>query len=181
MRHEADLNECHVNGHAFLLACPHPNRASMATSGSEAVRKSIRLWKPHPVSGRGKDGEEQAQAESLINPVTVEEPKRLSGSGQNGTRIGCGVARSSHQWSEYPPGERGVPPPSHLAGRERGKPHALPYEKYGQDIRKDVPQAQEEEEAGGSECRFVMNRIGIEPKGNIIPRESGQTSCWCQR
>jgi len=32
------------------------------------------------------------------------------------------------------------------------------------------------EECGESECRSVMGRIGIEPKGDIIPRENGQTS-----
>jgi hypothetical protein len=31
---------------------------------------------------------------------------------------------------------------------------------------------------GGSECRSVMGRIGIESIDNIIPRESGQTSVW---
>lgn len=29
-----------------------------------------------------------------------------------------------------------------------------------------------------SECRAVTARIGIEPKGDIIPRESGQTLIW---
>src|SRR3546814_3022435 len=33
-------------------------------------------------------------------------------------------------------------------------------------------------ECGESECRPVMGRIGVEPQGNIIPRESGQTSTW---
>ena len=34
------------------------------------------------------------------------------------------------------------------------------------------------EEEGGSEGRPVMGRIGVEPAGNITPRESGQTSVW---
>jgi RNA-directed DNA polymerase len=33
-------------------------------------------------------------------------------------------------------------------------------------------------EGGGSECLSVMGGIGIAPQGNIIPRESGQTSAW---
>ena len=33
-------------------------------------------------------------------------------------------------------------------------------------------------EGGGSERRPVMGRIGIEPKGDITPRESEQTSDW---
>lgn len=32
------------------------------------------------------------------------------------------------------------------------------------------------EECGKSECRSVIERIGIELKDDIIPRESGQTS-----
>ncbi len=34
------------------------------------------------------------------------------------------------------------------------------------------------EEEGASEGRAVMARIGVAPPGNIIPRESGQTSLW---
>jgi hypothetical protein len=35
------------------------------------------------------------------------------------------------------------------------------------------------EESGGSECRPVMGRIGVEEwSADIIPRESGQTSAW---
>ena len=33
-------------------------------------------------------------------------------------------------------------------------------------------------ECGKSECRSVTEWIGIEPKGNIIPHESEQTSTW---
>ncbi len=33
-------------------------------------------------------------------------------------------------------------------------------------------------EDGKSESRSVMERIGVKPKGNITPRESGQTSIW---
>ena len=34
-------------------------------------------------------------------------------------------------------------------------------------------------EGGGSQGRPVMGRIGVEPQGNITPRESEQTSAWC--
>ena len=34
---------------------------------------------------------------------------------------------------------------------------------------------------GGSEGRPVIGRIGVEPLGDIIPRESGQTSFRCRR
>jgi hypothetical protein len=37
------------------------------------------------------------------------------------------------------------------------------------------------EDQGASECRSVMGRIGVEPVGDITPRESGQTSLWCRR
>jgi hypothetical protein len=34
------------------------------------------------------------------------------------------------------------------------------------------------EDGGESECCSVMERIGIESKGNIIPPEREQTSAW---
>jgi len=34
------------------------------------------------------------------------------------------------------------------------------------------------EEEGASEGRAVTARIGVEPHGDIIPRESAQTSLW---
>jgi len=33
-------------------------------------------------------------------------------------------------------------------------------------------------EGGESECLSVMEGIGVEPTGDITPRESGQTSTW---
>ena len=33
-------------------------------------------------------------------------------------------------------------------------------------------------ECGESECRSVIERIGVEPQGDITLRESGQTSTW---
>ena len=37
------------------------------------------------------------------------------------------------------------------------------------------------EDEGGSECRPVIERIGVEPPGEITPRESGLTSLGCLR
>ena len=37
------------------------------------------------------------------------------------------------------------------------------------------------EDEGGSECRSVIERIGVEPSGKITPRESGLTSLGCLR
>jgi hypothetical protein len=34
---------------------------------------------------------------------------------------------------------------------------------------------------GESECRSVIERIGVEPPGEITPRESGPTSLGCLR
>lgn len=138
-----------------------------------ANRKSIRLWEPHLVSGRGEGRMGQAQAELLINSVIYEEPKRLTGSGQNGMWAGHGVCLSPCQRSIRPSEEREVPLLSHLAGHERGKPHALPCVAHGQDTRKSVPQAQEVKEVGESECPPVMG--GIAPDG---APERGQTSDW---
>lgn len=160
--------------HPWVSIPMFPSARCMAGNGNVlSERKSIRLWEPYPVSGRGKDGKEQAQAKSPINPVTSEEPKRLKGSGQKGMWIGCEAFHSSHQWSVHPPGERGVPPPSHLADHERGNPHALSQDK---DTRKGAPQAQEVEEVGGSEGRPVMGRIVA-----YATPERGLTSDWSSR
>jgi hypothetical protein len=37
------------------------------------------------------------------------------------------------------------------------------------------------EDEGGSQCRSVIGRIGVEPPGEITPRESGPTSLGCLR
>ena len=37
------------------------------------------------------------------------------------------------------------------------------------------------EDGGRSECRPVTGRIGVEPPGEITPRESGLTSLGCLR
>ena len=37
------------------------------------------------------------------------------------------------------------------------------------------------EDEGGSQRRPVIGRIGVEPSGEIILRESGLTSLWCLR
>ena len=64
---------------------------------------------------------------------------------------------------------------------ERGKPVVLPAP-YANGLREREPQGEptgpQVKEEGGSESRAVMARIGVEPEGNITPRESGQTSRW---
>jgi len=44
-----------------------------------------------------------------------------------------------------------------------------------------LPMGRRVEDEGGSECRPVIERIGVEPPGEIIPRESGLTSLGCLR
>ena len=59
---------------------------------------------------------------------------------------------------------------------EHGKPVVLPCATGRQP--QGVPKGRRVKEEGASECRSVMERIGIAVRTNIIPRESGQTSLW---
>ncbi len=44
-----------------------------------------------------------------------------------------------------------------------------------------LPMGRWVEDEGGSECRLVIERIGVEPPSKITPRESGLTSLGCLR
>ena len=57
---------------------------------------------------------------------------------------------------------------------EHGKPVALP--PPGESEPQGVPTGLWAEDEGESECRPVIGRIGVEPSGDITPRETGQTS-----
>ena len=73
-----------------------------------------------------------------------------------------------------PPAKRRGPPRSETHA-EQGKPVVLP-------VTAGEPQgtllAVRVKECGESEGWPVTGRIGIASQGNIIPRESGQTSAW---
>jgi hypothetical protein len=83
-------------------------------------------------------------------------------------------APKSPVMDEWPPAESEAL--THLVVKtEHGKPIALPF--AGRKPQ-GIPMGLWVKEDGKSEGRSVTERIGIEPRGNIIPRESGQTSIW---
>ena len=52
---------------------------------------------------------------------------------------------------------------------------------WGRPAARWSPMGRRVEDEGGSECRSVIERIGVEPPGEITPRESGLTSLRCLR
>jgi len=82
--------------------------------------------------------------------------------------------RNPLSWTKRPPAESEVL--THLVVKtEHGKPIVLPF--AGRKPQ-GVPMGLWVEEDGKSEGHSVMERIGVEPRGDIIPRASGQTSIW---
>ena len=95
----------------------------------------------------------------------------LSRSGQNGTWSGPGAPNS--------PGADAAPPaksggPTHLGtSTERGKPVVLPTRESDSQ---EEPTGRRVKDEGGSECRPLTGRIGVEPTGDITPPERVPTS-----
>jgi hypothetical protein len=107
--------------------------------------------------------------------------KLLNRLGQNGTWSGPAVIQSSGADAVPPAKRRGL---THTATTtERGKPVASPRDPPV--VRDSEPQGEPTglrvQDEGASESRPVTGRIGIEPRGDIIPRASGQTSLGCER
>jgi N-terminal domain of reverse transcriptase len=95
----------------------------------------------------------------------------LSRSGQNGTWSGPGAANSPGA-DVAPPAKSGGP--THLGtSTERGKPVVLP---PGDSDSREELTGRRVKDGGGSECRPVTGRIGVEPKGDITPPERAPTS-----
>jgi hypothetical protein len=145
-------------------------------SGGRISREGIRRL-PTPrrsearVDGRANSGE------LPINVVRSNKPKALIGLNQKV----CGQVQG------YPPspavavratGEEAEPKPSVIhpwnvvspSSSLRGRPSAS-----------GLPMGRRVEDEGGSERRSVIERIGVEPPGEITPRENGLTSLGCLR
>ena len=133
-------------------------RANTATASIEAVGDQDRV-----------DG--STQREAVINVVTENERKMLIRSGQKGTWSGPGAPNSPGA-DAVPPAKNGDPP--HLGtSAERGKPVVLP---AGESDPQGEPTGRRVKDEGGSECRPLTGRIGVEPPGEITPPERGPTS-----
>ena len=115
--------------------------------------------------------------ELLINVVRTHEPKALRGSNQ----------KVRGQVQGYPPspavtvtatGGEAEPNPSVIHPWNVVNPSSSP---RGRPSARGSPMGRRVEDEGGSECRSVIERIGVEPPGEITPRESGPTSLGCLR
>ena len=133
-------------------------------------------------ASRGRDCQHQAvgdqdrvdgstSCEAAINVVTENERKMLSRSGQNGTWSGPGAPNSPGA-DVAPPAKSGDP--THPGtSTERGKPVVLPTRESDSQ---EEPMGRRVKDGGGSECRPVTGRIGVEPTGDITPPEREPTS-----
>jgi len=115
--------------------------------------------------------------ELLINVVRTSKPKTLRGLNQNGTWPSAGAFPFPCRRCRAT-GEQAEPHPSLMhpwnvvspSSSLRGRPSA-----------RGLPMGRRVEDEGGSERRPVIGRIGVEPPGEITPRESGLTSLGCLR
>src|SRR5262249_41815793 len=107
-----------------------------------------------------------------INVVRTSKPKMLIGLNQKGTWPGAGV-------SPFPcrrcraTGEQAEPTPSVIRPWNVVSPSSS---LRGRPAVRRSPMGRRVGDEGGSERRPVIGRIGVEPSGEITPRESGPTS-----
>jgi RNA-directed DNA polymerase len=106
-----------------------------------------------------------------MNVVTENKRKMLIRLGQNGTWSGLGAPNSPGA-DAAPPAKSGGPP--HLGtSTERGKPVVLPARDSDSQ---EEPTGRRVKDGGGSECRPLTGRIGVEPPGDITLPERAPTS-----
>jgi N-terminal domain of reverse transcriptase len=111
------------------------------------------------------------EREAAINVVNINKRKMLIRLGQNGMWSGPG-AHSSPGADGASPAKSGDPPHPGTSA-ERGKPVALPT-RVGDS--QEEPTGRRVKDEGGSECRPLTGRIGVEPPGDITPPEREPTS-----
>ena len=181
--HRQDGTQCATTGTL-------PRRAAGAIRRCEALGTTY----PHPIrvaglpareprrlpasrrSGARVDGRANS-GELPINVVRTSKPKMLIGLNQNGTWPGAGV-------SPFPCrrcraiGEQAEPTPSVIHPWNVVSPSSSP---RGRPSARGSPMGRRVKDEGGSEGRSVIERIGVEPPGEITPRESGPTSLGCLR
>jgi hypothetical protein len=144
--------------------------------GGRFSREGIRRLPASRRSGARVDGMANS-GELPINVVRTSKPKALTGLNQKvrGQVQGdppspaVAVAATGGEAEPKPSVVRPwnvVSPSSSLGGRPAAR---------------RLPTGRRVEEEGGSEGRPVMGRIGVEPLGEITPRESGLTSLRCLR
>ena len=151
---------------------PWDNVASLAKSG-ECFAKSRHDCQHQGGRELGSDGRVN-KCEPPLNVVMINKPKVLTGLDQTvrgqcrGSLLSCRNYRG--------PRRKGGTLPHPVGTRvERGNPVALLGS--SQDSRSQGrPMERRRKEGGKSQGRSVMERIGSEPPGNMLLRESGPTS-----
>jgi hypothetical protein len=160
------IRRCEALGTTY----PHSNRVA-----GTPVRESRRLPAPRR-SGTRVDGRANS-GELPINVVRTSKPKTLTGLNQNGTWPGAGA-------SPFPcrrcraTGEQAEPKPSVIHPWNVVSPSSSP---RGRPAVRRTLMGRRVGDEGGSERRPVIGRRGVEPSGEITPRESGPTSLGCLR
>jgi hypothetical protein len=144
--------------------------------GGRVSRERARRLPALRRSGARVDGMANS-SELLINVVRTNKPKALRGLNQ--------TVRGQVQG--YPPspavtvaatGEEAEPQPSVIHPWNVVSPSSSP---RGRPAARWSPMGRRVEDEGASEGRPVIGRIGVEPSGEITPRESGLTSLRCLR
>ena len=114
-------------------------------------------------------------SEPMINLVNCNMPKMLTGMNQKVRGGGLWTGRVPEQGQQPPPGDS-----RHLTFqlslmRNMVSPYSRP---SGQSEPQGTPMGMRVWDAGKSECRAVIVRIGVEEISDIIPPEREQTSGW---
>ena len=151
------------------------DNVSSPRRGGRASREGARRLPAPRRSGARVDGMANP-GELPINAVRTSKPKALRGLDQKV----CGQVQG------YPPS------PAVAVGATGGEAEPKPSVIHPWDVvspssslrvgpPQGAPMGRRVEDEGGSEGRSVTGRIGVEPPGEITPRESGLTSLGCLR
>ncbi len=143
-------------------------RRSMPETCGEPIVRDVPSWKPHP--GEGLDSRHGERMSICVTVVRLNEPKRLSGSSQNGTGGGidlfCWVYRGP-----WPPGREQAPNPMHSTSGT-WKPRILPPFRGKRAVRRA------DEGAGMGGRKKQMPSCNGADRGPIPGHESALTSDW---
>ena len=144
--------------------------------GGRASREGARRLLALRRSGTRVDGMANS-SELPINVVRTGKPKMLIGLNQNGMWPSAGVFPFPCRRYRAT-GEQAEPKPSVIHPWNVVSPSSSP---RGRPAVRRTLMGRRVGDEGGSERRPVIGRRGVEPSGEITPRESGPTSLGCLR
>ena len=159
--------------------CGRSNRAvrsswdnvSSPDPGGRISREGTRRLLAPRRSGTRMDGMANS-GELPINVVRTDKPKTLTGWNPNGTWPGAGASPFPCRRGRAT-GEQAEPTPSVIHPWNVVSPSSSP---WGRPSARRLLMGRRVEDEGRSECPAVTEGIGVEPSGEITPRESGPTS-----